>query len=143
MSDNNCTMVLWNVRGLNALAKFTTVFKVASSWRPAILCLEETKIARWNSSLERYIGGGGLDKCFHLPAAGSRDGISLYWNSRTISISSPLAHRFSIFASVRMSSDNNSFLLTTVYGPTADAKKDEFLAKCVRLLPHVETPGSY
>lgn len=60
MSETNCSIVTWNIRGLNFLAKHHAVQEALAAWKPAIACLQETKISAWNDSLVRDIGGGSI-----------------------------------------------------------------------------------
>lgn len=37
-------MIVWNVRGLNAMSRWNAVFQVVSSSRASIVCLQESKL---------------------------------------------------------------------------------------------------
>ena len=44
MSLSDLYFVVWNVRGLNSLARRLAIFNVVSVARPIMVCLQETKM---------------------------------------------------------------------------------------------------
>lgn len=138
MDNTNCPIMSSNVRGLNTPARRSVVCDTASTHRLDILCLQETKIEIWSPALAREIGGGRLDDCAVLPAIGTRGGIAIFWNSDTVSVQTHAIGQFSITARISLIGSQNSFWLTTVYGPADELRKDEFLAEIARAAP---SPG--
>lgn len=96
------------------------------------MCLQETKIDIWSPSIVKEIGGAALAECVFLPAIGSRDGATIYWNRDLVSIASHAVGKFMITAKVTLLRQSKSFWLTTVYGPADDARKTAFLAELAR-----------
>lgn len=121
-------------------AKRDTICEVAAALRPAILCLQETKIDSWSPSLVREIGGARLVDCIVLPAIGSRGGIAILWDNQAVSVTSHAIGEFAITAKVTVLSSRAEFWLTTVYGPADDARKEAFLLELARTAPPASVP---
>ncbi|XP_073363484.1 uncharacterized protein [Aegilops tauschii subsp. strangulata] len=130
----------WNVRGLNSPARRATVCEVADSHRLVVLCLQETKIETWSPTLVKEVGGSRLDACAVLPADGTRGGAAILWDSSKITITTNAIGQFSITARATLLQSNNTFWITTVYGPTNDNRKEEFLAELIRAMPPTGEP---
>ena len=100
MDDNHCPIFSWNVRGLNMPAKRDAVCETAAAHRPAIMCLQETKIGIWSPALVKDVGGARLADCIVLPAIGTRGGIAVLWDKQIVSIVSHAVGEFTITAKV-------------------------------------------
>lgn len=116
MYDANLTALIWNVRGLNSLARREAVLNMLSVVRPNVVSLQETKLRNVDPSLAREFLGNSLSDFCYLPANGTRGGLLLAWDSEFVTITNPSLRNFSIMASVLLQSTNVAFLLTTVYG---------------------------
>jgi exonuclease III len=55
--STNCTILSWNIRGLNDPAKRENVKQPILSSGATIVCLQETKIINWNNNLLRETVG--------------------------------------------------------------------------------------
>jgi hypothetical protein len=89
MSQSNCNVLCWNVRGLNDAAKRASVRNMIFSSGATIVCLQETKIANWTTTLLCQILGPSLAaQSVALPATGTSGGILLAAHDR-FSNSSP------------------------------------------------------
>jgi exonuclease III len=86
MSQSNCNVLCWNVRGLNDAAKRASVRNMIFSSGATIVCLQETKIANWTTTLLCQILGPSQSVA--LPATGTSGGILLAAHDR-FSNSSP------------------------------------------------------
>ena len=117
----------WNVRGLNSPAKRATVGEMANKLRAAILCLQETKISTWSPELVRDIGGENLTGCIALRAIGTCGGAAILWDKNLATITSHAIGVFAITAKVTLLGHQNSFWLSSVYGPADDVRKENFL----------------
>jgi len=58
MSQRNCSVLCWNVRGLNDGVKRASVRNLISASNATIVCLQETKIESWTQSPCRNCGSG-------------------------------------------------------------------------------------
>lgn len=135
MNSTTIPIMNWNVRGLNSPAKRATICEVADAHSLALLCLQETKIDAWTPELAREVRGRRLDNCAVLPALGTRGGAAIFWDSTKITIATQFVGQFSITARALLPYGGITFWITTVYGPTDDNKKDDFLAELSRSRP--------
>ena len=83
-------------------AKRLAVHEAIAVWKPVIVCLQETKISSWYPAMAREIGGSLLDQTFHIPTAGTRGGISLFWNSVLVQTSDLTTIQFNLTANIRL-----------------------------------------
>ena len=60
MSLKDCNILCWNARGLNDGAKRASVRNQISSSGATLVCLQETKITTWTSSLLLDTVGTGM-----------------------------------------------------------------------------------
>jgi exonuclease III len=51
MSQRNCNLLCWNVRGLNARARRDSVRSTVASSGATLVCLQETKFSTWTPCL--------------------------------------------------------------------------------------------
>jgi exonuclease III len=66
----------WNVRRLNSSAKREDIKQVISTFRPDIICIQETKLAVITPSIVREtLGADFQDSFVFLPTIGTRGGI--------------------------------------------------------------------
>lgn len=140
MDETNIPIMSWNVRGLNTPARRSVIRDTAHAHKIAILCIQETKIDCWSTYLAREVGGSWLDQCIVLPAIGTRGGAAIFWNSSTVTAQSHSIGHFSITAKVLIGGTNIDYWLTTVYGPSDEERKDDFLAEISRIAPPTRQP---
>lgn len=135
MNETLSSIMSWNVRGLNFPAKRAAISEAADAHRLAILALQETKIEIWTPAVAAEVGGSRLQGCVVLPATGSRGGAAIFWDKSRVSITSHAIGRFSITAKVDFLQGGPSFWMTTVYGPTDDTSKEQFLNELAAAAP--------
>jgi len=71
MSQRNCSVLCWNVRGLNDGVKRASVRNLISASNATIVCLQETKIESWTQSLlVETVGPVLAQNCSFLPSIG-------------------------------------------------------------------------
>ena len=76
MSQKDCNILSWNVRGLNAAARRVSVRNTVQSSGATIVCLQQTKIAQWTARLvSETLGHDFATNYVTLPADGTRGGI--------------------------------------------------------------------
>ncbi|XP_020156914.1 uncharacterized protein [Aegilops tauschii subsp. strangulata] len=130
----------WNVRGLNAPARRSAVREVAQTNNISILNLQETKLETWTLEMARDVGGSLLQGCVVLPAMGTRGGAAIFWDKQIVEITDQIVASFSITAKVKIISTGCSFWMTTVYGPTDDQQKANFLSELAAVAPPATEP---
>jgi exonuclease III len=94
---------------------------MATTERPSILCLQETKLNVISEFDIMQLLGVGFDYTY-LPSVQTHGGILVTWKASSWSVASSFTKRFSV-TRVR----GPDWWLTSVYGPVADAEKLEFL----------------
>lgn len=118
MSQQNCNILCWNVRGLNAAASRASVRNMVISTNATIACLQETKIAHWSSQLVAETLGQQFAHSFAtLTANGIRGGILLGVSENYFAIQNHHATTYTISTDVPMKADNTTWTITGVYGP--------------------------
>ena len=86
------------------------------------------------------VGGPNLQGCIVLPAVGTRGGATIFWDRLVVDITSHRIGRFAITVRVDLLSTSVGFWLTTVYGPTDDVPKEEFLIELADAAPPAREP---
>ena len=116
----------WNVRGLNDPAKWSVVREFVASLHVNIVCFQETKL----EVIDRYLVldclGPKFDGFEYLPAAGTRGGILIAWDTSVLDVSNVSLDSFAITGEV-CTKDHNRWWITSVYGPQSTEEKIEFL----------------
>jgi exonuclease III len=93
---NPSSILFWNVRGLNMMARRSVVKDVILSSRVDIVCLQETKVAAINQFFLCSVFGSDFDKFVMLPAIGSSGGIIIAWKSVVVQAISSRVDSFSV-----------------------------------------------
>lgn len=115
----NCeTMLVWNVRGLNAGAHRDAVCELVVAERPSFVSLQKTKLSVISDFDVIQILGSGYYYTY-LPVAGTRGGILVAWKSTVWSVTHIRPRTYSISARVKLHCDDSKMWLTTVYGRRA------------------------
>jgi hypothetical protein len=95
---------------------------------PSIVCLQETKlIVISDFDMVQFIGPG-FNYVFR-PADGTRGGILIAWCSSSWVASNTSMRTYSISAKLQHNSGGEDWWLTSVYDPSTDAAKPDFLAE--------------
>jgi hypothetical protein len=126
MMDMCFSLLVWNVRGLNSLARCDSIFQVVLLSGASVVCFLDTKLQVVSRATVDRCLGRDFDCFFFLPADGTRGGILLAWKSAVVSLSNPHYSNNAITARVGAQGDAG-WWLTGVYGPQSDADKCLFL----------------
>jgi exonuclease III len=79
MNSGELSVMSWNVRGLNDAAHRELVKETTSCVRPAVVCLQETKISSMMPAVLLESIGHRLSSYHALDADGTRGGVLLGW----------------------------------------------------------------
>ena len=120
------SMVVWNVRGLNARARCNVVRELVSQEHVSLISLQETKLDDCDDRLILDLLGSCFDY-FFLPACNTCGGILLAWKREIWSASCPSRRDFSLTAKVTHIASGEDWWLTSVYGPQGESDKILFL----------------
>lgn len=135
MLAQNFNILCWNVRGLNCPNRRATVHETISSSQCHIACLQESKLANVDQFTASFLGGYRLQNFAQRPATGTRGGILLLWDDSTVHCLDLVLGEFCLSAKVMIRASNESFRITTVYGPSTSSRKDAFYAELLALKP--------
>lgn len=128
ISDNNCTIFNWNVRGLNNKARRQVVQGLVRDHHGTIVCLQETKLALVDDAVIcTTLGPQFLNNYAALLADGVRGGGLLVFSQDHYEMQDIDVRQYSVSATVRRKSDNGVWTVTGVYGPQSDSDKLQFL----------------
>lgn len=86
MTSPNINVICWNVRGLNTLARRTTVHETLTSTTCHLANLQETKLSNVDQTLAYYLGGYNLCNFAQKPTTGMRGRILLLWNDDCVDV---------------------------------------------------------
>ncbi|RVW83303.1 Transposon TX1 uncharacterized 149 kDa protein [Vitis vinifera] len=115
----------WNTRGLGSRKKRRTVRRFLSTQNPDVVMLQETKREIWDRRLVSSIWKGKSLDWVALPACGASGGIVILWDSVKFNCSEKVLGSFSV--TVKLNSDEEeSFWLTSVYGPNKAVWREDF-----------------
>nr|XP_034580478.1 uncharacterized protein LOC117843854 [Setaria viridis] len=120
-------ILIWNVRGLNSLARRDAVRVIVDSSKIDIICLQETKMNSVSREIILSMLGSDFDNNYiFLPSVGASGGILVAWRSRLGAVGASRID--SHCASVQFCSPNGTaWWLTCVYGPQDNQAKVQFL----------------
>ena len=118
--------MIWNVRGLNDKARRDNLRKVVDDTRPAVVCLQETKLSYISERDVISFLGRDFTKFVFLSAQQTQGGILIAWRDGSFVVSQHRVHRHSV--SVLFSNnDDPAWWFTGVYGPHQDDEKLGFI----------------
>jgi exonuclease III len=116
------------------VAKQVDVKHVIDLYKPDIICIQETKISFFDTSLIRNsLGSDFENNSVYLPAKGTRGGIILTVMASIMQLSNPVLTSHTISAIVTNLIIRKSWMLTGVYGPQGDLEKKKFIRELKQL----------
>lgn len=139
MNNNDLKFFNWNVRGLNCAARREAVKLLIQQAHRHIVCLQETKLSQIDRQLSTEFLGHAHWAFDYLPADDTRGGIAVAWN-RDFSGDQQNKRQYSMTMKMTLNLMNSSFWLTTVYGPSEDSGKMDFLAELINCQPAQSDP---
>jgi exonuclease III len=78
--------LVWNVRGLNSLARCDSIYQIVLLSGASVVCFQETKLQVVSREVVDRCMGRDFDQFFFLPADGTRGGILLESWSQSMSL---------------------------------------------------------
>lgn len=135
MSQQNCFVLNWNVRGLNNPSRKANVKLLVDEMKATIVCLQETKLEVFSDPVVlQTLGSRFVSDYAFLPAIGTRGGILLACDNSHFTLSDVLIKDFSLSATITIKDENIAWSITVVYGPQSEEQKVLFLEE----LQHLE-----
>lgn len=140
MNIKKLKVLSWNTRGLGNPEKCEVVRNTIRSARCDFCCLQETKWGSYNISNHNRTLPSFFDRdCVTLNVIGNSGGCIIAWK-RCFSMTNCWTMRHSVSAVLTHNSTGSTFVISTVYGPTADDLKETFLDKLRSLSQLVNYP---
>lgn len=123
---DSINFLIWNARGLNNRARRDSLRKIADACMPALVCIQETKLAVINERDVLSFLGHDFQDFVYLAAPGTRGGILVAWKRQVLTSDQHRVHRHSV--SIRFSmEDEPEWWFSRVYRPHQDSGKVGFL----------------
>lgn len=115
------------------------VNRVVQSCRPAVVCVQETKLAHISERDVLSILGQDFGSFIYLPAQGTRGGILVAWRDGTFTAAHHRAHLHSVSINFKAEGED-PWWFTGIYGPHLDAEKPAFLEELREVRGHCHGP---
>lgn len=126
MSSTNDSVCIWNVRGLNSVARRNVLRATVRDEHITLICVEETKLATIDDHMILQLLGAGFDFAFK-PAVVTCGGILVAWRTDRWEVSSIVHHSYALSVRIMRTDDPEPWWLTTVYGPFGNNERATFL----------------
>lgn len=128
MSEKNCILLNWNVRGLNSQARRKVVRDQVQETGCTIVCLQETKMEQIDERVVvESLGMNFKNQFTCLPSVGASGGISVAVNGDFYNIRQTLLANRTVTVKLESTLAPVTWWLTVVYGPQGDNEKLAFL----------------
>ena len=113
----------WNIRGINSDDKCNALRLKLDESNCAIYCIQETKRENFDHSFIRKFAPKRFDQFAYSPSQGNSGGILIGWNSSIFT--GQIIHnlRYAITIKFTSSHNNETWTLTSVYGPLSRSGK--------------------
>jgi len=133
-------ILMWNIRGLNAIEKRLKIRGLLRDWKADIVCLVETKMTVISREVVRSLWGCyHVDWCY-LGANGALGGILLMLDRRVVEKVEECVGRSTVACSLRNSGDNVVWAFVGVYGPNDDRDRRDLWVELAGLMSLWELP---
>jgi hypothetical protein len=126
--DNSSSMkswniLCWNIRGINAVEKWESLRDKITESNCDIISIQETKRESFDLNYIKNFCPSSFDEFCFLPSVGNSGGILVAWKSSVFHGSEIFQNNFAISVELCSALNNDSWILTSVYGPcTAEGK---------------------
>lgn len=129
-------VLCWNVRGLNAERKWSTIRDKILECQADIVCLQETKKDLFDRAFIRKICASDFDAFEFLPSIGASGGVITIWKSRFFDGNLIYSNEFGISVEFKSTLDYATWILTNAYGTCTSEGKRNF----VHWLKNIQMP---
>lgn len=119
-------ILCWNVRGINTRNKWDAIKNKVVDYFCDIVCFQETKKEVFDNSFLKNVCPPCFDKFEFLPSVGASGGMLIAWESRFFRGQLVFSNQFAISVEFSSLHNNESWILTNVYGPCDSDGKQNF-----------------
>ena len=118
--NRNWNILCWNVRGINGQSKWDALRNKIDESSCAVVCLQETKRASFDTPYIRNFAPRRLDSFEYVPSIGNSGGILVIWNSSIFNGAVVEKQQFSLTLSLTSAHNHETWFLSSVYGPCSE-----------------------
>lgn len=126
-SMRNWNILCWNIRGINAEEKWESLKNKILESNCDIITIQETKRESFDLFYIKKFCPPSFDAFCFLPSVGASGGILVAWKSALFNGLEVFQNNFAISVEFNSVHNNDSWILTSVYGPCDAERKIAFL----------------
>jgi exonuclease III len=120
-------VLCWNIRGINAEAKWNAIKSKINESACDIVCLQETKREFFDNNYVNFFCPGRIDNFEFIPSLGASGGSIIVWNGSKFSGSLAFQNEFSQYFELTCLLTGEQWFLTNIYVPCIAEGKLAFL----------------
>lgn len=133
-------IISWNMRGLTARVKRSSLRKLITSHDPCFAFVQETKMEEINTkTIRTFWKSNDIDWIFS-PSRGNSGGILAVWNSNIFNMKSTVVMQSWIAINGVFLNSNFEFSLITVYNPCSVAARAEVWQQIIEFQNSISMP---
>jgi exonuclease III len=121
------SVLSFNVRGINVVAKGNGIHCVIRESNSDIICLQETKRESFVRADLRRFCPSYFDEFAFVPSIGNSGGFITVWNSSKLVGNVVFQNEYALSVEFFATSSEESWIITNVYAPCSPAGKIDFL----------------
>jgi exonuclease III len=126
--SRNWNILCWNVRGLNDPNKWDSIRNKLEESACSLFCFQETKKEDFDIMFLRKFAPRRFDCFDYCPSEGASGGILVGWSSRVFSVVTVDSESFALRLQVTSVHNLAVWNLITVYGPTREPARTNFVS---------------
>lgn len=127
VTTKSWNILCWNIRGINAEGKWESLRNKILESNYDIVIIQETKREVFDISYIRKFYPSNFDAFCFLPSVGASVGILVAWKSSVFIGTELFQNNFAISVEFSSVQSNDSWILTSVYGPCDNEGKEAFM----------------
>ncbi|KAK2654984.1 hypothetical protein Ddye_008036 [Dipteronia dyeriana] len=117
--------MMWNIRGLGKVEKRRKVKSVILNHKLAIVFLQETKLAMFDSGIIRSLDGFALTRGVAVDAEGSTGGLITLWNEEAVTIKDFISNKCCIILVGTLNKLEKDVVCCNIYALNSERERRE------------------
>ena len=127
MNNRQWNILNWNIRGINDSAKWLALRNKITEADCDIVCIQETKRENFDGRYLLSFCPIKLNKYDYIPSIGASGGIITIWNDNLFARETLHKNEYSISIRFTSKQTGEHWILTNIYGPCQDDRRQEFI----------------